>query len=182
MVKSRGEGVCAQRRRDALDEGREFGGRVRLGGRRLEAATVESRRARERERRVLFDRHERVYQCRVEHGVVLVGDEEEGSISSVVAERPEETSTQTKRPAEREAGVVLFERQAFEAATVVVPSVRVERLVAEEVEEATAKIVRASARSQVDATAGGTTVFGGELVSDDLHLFDGFRRRLKALA
>src|SRR3989440_10297283 len=90
--------------------------------------------------------------------------------SSVVAERAEDVFRQTRGPAEREAGVVLFERQAFETAAVVVPGVRVQTFVSEKVEEATAKVVRAGARSKVDATAGGATVLGGELGFDDLHL------------
>ena len=38
------------------------------------------------------------------------------------------------------------------------------------------------ARAQVDAAAGGAAVLGGELAGDDLHLFDGRRRRQEALA
>ena len=41
-----------------------------------------------------------------------------------------------------------------------VPGVRVQAFVSEKVEEATAEVVRAGARSEVDATAGGATVFG----------------------
>jgi hypothetical protein len=60
VVETRAEGVRAQRRRDALDEGREFGGRVGRGGRRLEASARESGRRRQRERVVLKDGDERV--------------------------------------------------------------------------------------------------------------------------
>ncbi len=98
-----------------------------------------------------------------------------------VAARREEFG-QRERPAQGEAGRVLLEGEAFQAAAVVVPGVGVERFVFEEVEGAPAESVRAAARAEVDAPAGGATVLGGELVGDDLHFFDGFERGLEAFA
>ena len=44
---------------------------------------------RNRKERVLLDRHERVYRCRVENRVVLVSSKEKSSLASVVERQPQ---------------------------------------------------------------------------------------------
>ena len=133
VVEARGEGGRVKRGRDSFDEGRELGGRVRRRGLRLEASPGERRRERERERRVAFDGDERVHKRRVEHVVALVGGEEVCAAAAVVSGRAEDDCGQAQGAAEREGRAVLLERQSREPAPVVVPGVRVEALVAEEV-------------------------------------------------
>lgn len=82
MIEAREEGARALRRRDGGDEGREFGGRVRLCGVEFGAASGERRGRREREERVLPDGDERVDEGRVERSVELVRSEKERARSS----------------------------------------------------------------------------------------------------
>jgi hypothetical protein len=69
---------------------------------------------------------------------------------------------------------LFVEREACESERVVAESVGVEMLVAMKVEEASAILIRAAARADVDAPAGCAPVLGGELIRDNLNFFDGF--------
>ena len=62
---------------------------------------------------------------------------------------------------------------------IVKKSIGIQVVIAEKHKRPPAKSVRAAARSQIDAPARSSTVFGGKLIRDYLNFRDSFQRRLK---
>src|SRR5882762_3569765 len=77
---------------------------------------------------------------------------------------------------------MLLKRQTPKAERIVLPRVRIQRFITEEIEGAPLVLVRTAARKQIHPAARGASILSRELIPDDLHLCDRFERRREALA
>src|SRR5882762_6926520 len=77
---------------------------------------------------------------------------------------------------------MLLKRQTPKAERIVLPRVRIQRFITEEIEGAPLVLVRTAARKQVHPAARRASILSRELIPDDLHLCDRFERRREALA
>ena len=142
MIDPRRQSVVGRRRRNSSDVRSDARGNAQ----RADQRRVGDRWRRNREARILLNRHQRVDRCRVENRIVLVSGEKECFLASVV-------KRQSQWAAEREARVVFFQRKTRDAAGLVVGGVRIEPVVAEKIEDAAAILIRAATRANVDTPA-----------------------------
>ncbi len=77
---------------------------------------------------------------------------------------------------------MFLQRQSLQTLRIVLPGVRVQRLIAKKIESPSTKLVRAAARAQIDAPAGCSSVLSRKLVANDLNFVDRFERWREAFA
>src|SRR5258708_3500502 len=77
---------------------------------------------------------------------------------------------------------MLLQRQTPKAERIVLPRVRIQRFITEEIEGAPLVLVRTAARKQIHPAACSASILSRELIPDHLHLCDRFERRREALA
>ena len=123
----------------------------------------------------MIDRHQCVHQSRFEKSVVLVSCKEERPVATAIELAKFDWS------AKGETRIVLLKRQTLNAERVVLPGVRIQRFIAEEIKAAPVKFIRTAAGAQIDATSGSSAIFSGELVANDLNFFNRFGRRREPL-
>src|SRR5882672_6070503 len=102
--------------------------------------------------------------------------EKESAVAAVVEPGNDDRSAESK------AGVMLLKRQTPKAERIVLPRVRIQRFIAEEIESAPLVLVRTAARKQVYPAACSASILSRELIPDNLHLCDRFERWREALA